>query len=251
MVFITGDCHADWRRFSTKIFPEQKEMTREDIVLVCGDFGIWHDCAEERHNLDDLAARPFTLAFVDGNHENFDRLTGGEFPVEDFHGGKADRIRENVWHLRRGHVFEFDGKRFFAFGGARSHDIQDGILDASDFPDAARFHAAIRQWNRQNKMFRVNHLSWWEQEMPSEEEMAFGLQTLEKCSNKVDYIISHCCPQEVASLVGYREPDNLTKYFNTVANTAQFERWYFGHYHENLQIMGKYIMLYELIERIV
>ena len=43
MVFVTGDCHAEFNKFSTKNFPEQKGMTRDDIVIVCGDFGIWHD----------------------------------------------------------------------------------------------------------------------------------------------------------------------------------------------------------------
>ena len=31
MIYITGDCHADWRKFSTESFPEQKDMTRDDF----------------------------------------------------------------------------------------------------------------------------------------------------------------------------------------------------------------------------
>lgn len=27
-IYITGDCHGDYRRFNTQIFPEQKEMTK-------------------------------------------------------------------------------------------------------------------------------------------------------------------------------------------------------------------------------
>ena len=27
MIYATGDCHADFTRFNTKIFPEQYEMT--------------------------------------------------------------------------------------------------------------------------------------------------------------------------------------------------------------------------------
>ena len=42
MIYITGDCHADFRRFNTDIFPEQNEMTKEDYVIICGDFGgVW------------------------------------------------------------------------------------------------------------------------------------------------------------------------------------------------------------------
>ena len=43
MIYITGDTHADFSRFSTKNFPEQKEMTKDDYVIICGDFGgIWN-----------------------------------------------------------------------------------------------------------------------------------------------------------------------------------------------------------------
>ena len=100
---------------------------------MCGDFGIWHDNAEERYWLKWLNNKPFTTVFVDGNHENFDRLYSDEFPIVDFHGGKAHKIRDNIYHLMRGYVFEFDGKRFFCLGGASSHDISDGILDRADF----------------------------------------------------------------------------------------------------------------------
>lgn len=251
MVFVTGDCHAEFNRFSTKNFPEQKEMTRDDIVIVCGDFGIWHDNEEERYWLKWLSKKNFTVVFVDGNHENFDRLYGDEFPVVDFHGGKAHKIRDNIYHLMRGYVFEFDGRKFFCFGGASSHDISDGILDRADFDSDEEFVAKVKDWDKRWKMFRINHLSWWKQELPTEDELAFGLQTLIQNGNKVDYIISHCCPQEIASFCGFREPDVLTQWFNMVAHTVQFDKWYFGHYHDNRQIMSKFILLYEKIERVL
>lgn len=251
MVFVTGDCHAEFHKFSTEEFPEQKAMTRDDTVIVCGDFGLWHDDARERWWLNWLNEKPFTTVFVDGNHENFDRLYGGEFPVVDFHGGKAHQIREHVFHLMRGYVFDFDGKRFFAFGGARSHDISDGILDRKDFGSDAELAFAVKCWAKQHKLFRVNHASWWEQEMPSEQELAFGLQTLIQNGNAVDYIVSHCCPQEVASQLGYHSPDRLSTWFNMVAHSVRFSKWYFGHYHDERQIMGSFVLLYDRIERVV
>ena len=96
MIYITGDCHAEWNKFSTNNFPEQKEMTRDDFVIVCGDFGIWHDSKSERWWLDWLSEKNFTILFVDGNHENFDRLYSDEFESVDFHGGRAHKIRENI-----------------------------------------------------------------------------------------------------------------------------------------------------------
>lgn len=253
MIYITGDCHADYRKFSTDKFPEQKDMSREDFVIICGDFGIWHDTGEERWWLKWLSEKPFTLLFVDGNHENFDRLYGDEFPIVDFHGGKAHQIRDNIFHLMRGYVFELEGKKFFAFGGASSHDIDDGILDPNDFANKKDFVDTYHRWYRENKMFRVKGFSWWQQEMPSEDEMEFGLKTLANNGDKVDYIITHCCPQHVASVFsgGSYKVDNLTRYFNMVAETTDFHKWYFGHYHDNQSIMGKFVLLYEKIERIL
>ena len=102
-------------------------------------------------------------------------------------------------------------------------------------------------------MFRINHETWWKEEIPSDEEMAFGLQTLKEHNNKVDFIITHCCPQHVASVFsnGIYKADDLTRYFNIVSETVDFQKWFFGHYHDNRNIMSKFIMLYEQIIRCV
>ena len=68
MIFVTGDTHGDFYRFSLEEFPEQKEMTREDTMIICGDFGgVW--CGDERDNeeLDKLAQLPFTIVFGAGH----------------------------------------------------------------------------------------------------------------------------------------------------------------------------------------
>ena len=97
-IFITGDTHGDFTRFKKKIFYEQAELTKDDCVMIAGDFGgIWDGSAEERHWLDWLEAKPFTTLFVSGNHENFDMLA--EFPIDKWHGGKVQRIRPSVLHL--------------------------------------------------------------------------------------------------------------------------------------------------------
>ena len=37
-IYVTGDIHSEPDRFNTENFPEQKEMTRDDYVIICGDF---------------------------------------------------------------------------------------------------------------------------------------------------------------------------------------------------------------------
>ena len=114
MIYITGDCHSDFRRFNTKNFPEQKDMTKDDYVIICGDFGgVWNrdeESPQEAFNMDWLEDKPYTTLFVDGNHENFDRLNS--YPVEEWNGGKVHRIRKSVIHLMRGQVFKLEGKTF-------------------------------------------------------------------------------------------------------------------------------------------
>ena len=255
MVYITGDCHADFTRFSTRNFPEQKTMTRDDYVIVCGDFGgIWNfmvQSKDEIYWLNWFAQKPFTLLFVDGNHENFDRLK--EYPKVKFHGGMAHKIRDNIYHLMRGYVFDLQGKKFFAFGGASSHDIQDGVLN---FEDYTSINDCIRDYNartRRGEMLRINHLSWWADELPTSAEMKRGIRELEKVNFDVDFVISHCLPQEVCTVAGYRSADKLTMYFNELVleHKLKFYRWYCGHYHRDEVVMGKFIIKYGEIERVV
>lgn len=39
MIYITGDTHSDFSRFTEENFPIQSEMTKDDYIIICGDFG--------------------------------------------------------------------------------------------------------------------------------------------------------------------------------------------------------------------
>ena len=91
MIFVTGDCHGNFERFKPKYFPEQAQMTKRDIVICAGDFGgVWFGDGRDEAALDWLESLPFTLAFVCGNHENYDALE--RYPVKDWHGGMQQRV---------------------------------------------------------------------------------------------------------------------------------------------------------------
>ena len=46
MIFATGDTHGNFLRFTIELFPEQKQMGRDDYVIICGDFGgLWDGSA--------------------------------------------------------------------------------------------------------------------------------------------------------------------------------------------------------------
>ena len=246
-IFITGDTHADFERFKKEIFYEQAELSKNDYVIICGDFGgVWDGSPRERYWLDWLEAKRFTTLFVSGNHENYDLLS--EFPVQEWHGGRVQFIRPSIIHLMRGQVYEIEGKRFFTMGGASSHDIDEGILE----PDAPKFKQKCRAMNARNAMYRVNHRSWWKEELPNEEEYQTASANLEKCGWEVDYIITHCCPTSVQEELGagFYQADALTDFLEEVAQRCQFKYWFFGHYHDNGVIREKFVLLYEQILRL-
>ena len=270
MIYITGDAHGPVRlgyrsldgisqrlgkdNLRSKNIPM---LTSDDFVIVCGDFGcIWAydsrydpdrslsrdvvlldhgESKEEKYWLDWLQDKPYTILFCDGNHENFDRLANA-YPEVEYMGGRAHKIRDNVYHLMRGYVFDIGGRSFFVMGGARSHDIKDGILHPHDFSSNRQMKEMIRKLNRDGALYRIEHVSWWKEELPSSTELKRGVLNLAEHGNAVDYIITHCAPQHVAEYLGYNEPDECTLFLETVAAEVDFKDWFFGHYHENREI---------------
>ena len=241
MIYITGDTHSDFSKFTEENFPIQSEMTKDNYVIICGDFGgVWtfeEESRREKEALDWLNNKNFTTLFVDGNHENYTRLY--DYPIEEWKGGKVHKIRDSVLHLMRGEIFDVDNKKIFAFGGAKSHDIKDGILNLDE-------EEKIYEYRKRGAYFRIRDFSWWDLELPTKQEMENGIKNLEKINYKVDYIISHCCPTNVQALINsaYKR-DILTDYLQQISEKCTFKRWYFGHYHDYKQINSQFTLLYE------
>ena len=73
MIYVTGDTHGPVKlgprsvdgyadRFNTANFPEQKQMTRDDYVIVCGDFGgIWDYDSRYDPSMSSFRERKFLL----------------------------------------------------------------------------------------------------------------------------------------------------------------------------------------------
>ncbi len=252
MIYITGDTHGEFKhRFNMESFPEQRDMTKDDHVIICGDFGgIWDyrgESKNEKYWLSWFEERPYTLLFIDGNHENFDRLNG--YKEKEWHGGRVHEIRPHIFHLMRGQVFEVGGKKIFTFGGASSHDITGGILETED-PDFKRKKKSL---DRDFIPYRVNHLSWWAEELANEDEMEEGRRNLREHGYKVDYIITHCCATSTQDRLGKKSryiPDRETDYLEFIKGHADYKKWFFGHYHDNKNVSDKEILLYEQIIRI-
>ena len=243
-IYITGDTHGEFTRFKKDIFYEQTELTKDDYVIICGDFGgVWDGSPTDRYWLNWLEEKPFTTLFVSGNHENFELLS--EYAAEDWHGGKVQRIRPSVIHLMRGQIYEIEGKTFFTMGGGSSHDVADGILE----PDDPLFKQKRKSLDACRALYRVNHQSWWKEELPSNEEYETAKVNLDRYNWQVDYIISHCCPTSIQDALsgGAYRADKLTDFFEEVSQRCQFNYWFCGHYHLNAILEQRYVLLYEQI----
>ncbi len=224
MIYVTGDTHGDHDFAKLAIFAENHAgLTKNDYVIIAGDFGgIWKEELMEQ-TLTPYENLPFTVLFVDGNHENFDIINS--FPVIEWCGGKVHKIKPNIIHLMRGQVFTIEGKTMFTFGGATSID----------------------------KGFRRENISWWEAEMPNRAEIEEGLANLEKYNNCVDYIITHACdeaalyhpPLRSSSKAMRTYPENrVLSIFN---DRVEYKHWYFGHYHLDGDLNDKKTVLYQKI----
>ena len=239
-------------------------MTKKDYVIIAGDFGgAWQKedrfIKKEARHLKTLEDRPFTTLFIDGNHENFDRLNS--YPVKEWNGGHVHEIAPSILHLMRGEIYNIEGISFFTFGGARSHDIgryigqddQDRVIYSRLLdPDDPDYIQKKKAYNSEMIAYRIRGESWWDAEMPTQEEMDRGLKNLAKYNNKVDYIITHDCHIEALRQMyqSIRTPDALNDYFELIRRTVEYKAWIFGHHHQNVKITDKDFCLYEQITEI-
>ena len=215
MIYVTGDTHGEYdvRKLKSDRFTEGNDLTKNDYLIICGDFGfVWNDLpdSKEEYWLEWLEKRPYTVLFVDGNHENFHALNT-RFPVKEWNGGKVHVLRPHVLHLMRGQIFTIEGKTFFTMGGARS--VDRGIYLGREDADRG--------------------INWWDEEMPSCEEYAEARENLEKHGNKVDYIITHDMPTNYLYRYsrGLYRPNELNFFLEEVAGTVEYKRWFCGHHH--------------------
>ena len=92
MVYVTGDLHGEYARFSDPAF---RRLKKGDTLIVCGDFGfLWKGGKKEEALLRKIGKKRYTVLFLDGRHENFELLNA--YPVTDWNGGKAQVVSGNL-----------------------------------------------------------------------------------------------------------------------------------------------------------
>lgn len=223
MIYITGDTHqlTDTVKLVTHRFTEQSAMTKEDYLIILGDTGFTCKTQDLNYCLKYFNEKNFTTLFIDGNHEDFNRLN--KLPIEEWNGGKVHKVTDSIIHLMRGQVFEIEGLKIFTMGGAYSVD----------------------------KELRKPGINWWPQELPNKAEIEEGLINLKKNNNKVDYILTHDAPNKYLDF-DYKHDIHIydaefKHYLGHLDKMVQFRHWYFGHHHTDKVIDDKHTVVFNNI----
>jgi hypothetical protein len=217
MIFLTGDTHGT--HDIQKIVRIHNYIDANDlyddnnIVIVLGDFGYgWNPIVTKEMEWIFTDA-PFTILFVDGNHENHDYLAA--LPRATRFNGEVGVIQHpttNIYHLLRGGIYTIEGHTFYTLGGAHSQDIA----------------------RRTPPIYTAPTKIWWAEELPTLE----FLDTL-KTPTSVDFILTHQAPQRYFPIDPTTRqpyaPDPREEYFlahlNNLELRCEYKKWFFGHWH--------------------
>lgn len=235
MMYITGDTHGglNMSKISNKTLKKQGiKLTADDYLVVLGDFGFpfldsdaKQRSGEYKYWMKWFSQKPYTVLWVDGNHENFNFWDKQK--VSDWNGGKVQIHPEasNVIRLMRGEVYEIEGKKYFTFGGAVSHD----------------------------KAYRVLNKTWWKQEEANDVEINNAKKNLEKYDYKIDVVLSHTPPIHIIrQLLNFNIiPDKTAEFLTAVAYSICYKAWFCGHLHIDINIESERLaVFYDRVESV-
>lgn len=199
MIFVTGDIHGEFERFSDK---QYKKLKKSDTLIVLGDFGFFFEKDEKQRNktLKKLSKLPFKILFIDGLSENFEVLYS--FPDAEYCGAKAKEIcKDKIYYIRRGEIMDLEGHRILFFGGSDVYDPD--IYIPADMPTRQEFENC------------TNRLSF--------------------CNYSVDYILTHIPRGEISRFINLTSltTSETMDYFDRIGKLLTYKKWYFGSVHQD------------------
>lgn len=164
-VTLAGDWHGEAAWAVPGVETAAKAGSR--LLVHLGNFGVWPgDSGEGYLDAVEMACRRHgtDVVFVDGNHEDFDRLA--RYPVAPC---GLRPVRPHVWHLPRGHRWAWGGRTWLAVGGAASVD----------------------------RSLRTPGHSWWPQETLTQDEAEQVA-----AAGPADVMVTHDRPSMAAAALG-------------------------------------------------
>jgi hypothetical protein len=131
-VLLVGDIHGNVAWLQRRVFPAAIDQS-VDVIVQVGDFGWWPRVRTSDAFIEIARASPLPLWWIDGNHEDHDRLATA---VEASGGAGEDGLVDlagSLSFIPRGTRFEWDGVGVLACGGAHSIDRRMRIAGVSWF----------------------------------------------------------------------------------------------------------------------
>lgn len=230
-VFVVGDLHGgqdgEMKYLNTSKWPEQKNLTKEDVLVQLGDFGyLWYHDTHKRYKEDQywqewFASRNYTTLIVLGNHENWDIYN--ELPITEKWNGLVKVLETKkgpLYFAITGEVYLINDKRILCVPHASSID----------------------------KMNRTHGESWWKQEDINTQEIEHTLDNLLKPENEtIDYILSHTMPDSMIEQFLHMTIQNAGKFNDPTAKFLE-HIWsehdirygvHCGHFHQDRKYFRK------------
>ncbi len=214
MVYFTGDIHGSpWRIIK---FAKKFHLTRNDTIVILGDVGVNYYLNErdEEAKIHLNAIKP-TVLCIHGNHE-IRPNTIDTYHLEEWHGGKvwAEENFPNLKFAKDGEIYEIDGLKYIAIGGAYSVD----------------------------KYYRLSRgFGWWQDEQPSDEIKAYVEKQLTE--NDIDIVLSHTCPFRYEPVevflpgIDQSTVDTSTEdWLDKLELELNYKAWFCGHWHTDKKV---------------
>ena len=209
-IYLTGDTHGSFSRIEK--FCAKMETTKDDIIIILGDAGInfrggWIDLQNKKY----ISSLPITLFCIHGNHEQRPS-TISTYIEKEWHNGTVyvEEQFPSILFAKDGEVYDLNGKKAIAIGGAYSID-----------------------W-----MLRIPGRSWWPDEQPSKETKLVVEIKLDQLNWKIDIVLSHTVPLKYEPVemflpgIDQSKVDKSTEeWLDTIEERLQYTNWYAGHFH--------------------
>lgn len=224
-LFVSGDCHQDydWHKLTTQCFPEQKNLDRNDVVILMGDIGLcWDGSKQDRYIQKWHEDKNYTTFCVRGNHDNADLIK--QLPLVDKFDGKAYQVSPHVFYAKTGELYNICGYKCLVINGADSMD----------------------RWRRKEGV------DWWAEETISHEDIVKAKFKLAEIDYKYDFLFSHTGGSYNAIAINPSfEPTQSDRELDEIIRISDFRCQYFGHYHVDKITFNKSHCLYNNVYEII
>lgn len=231
MYYITGDTHGNLDRIIT--FCQNNNIDKKDTIIILGDVGLnyYEDSRSKRAKQYYSERICCDLLCIHGNHEKNPEYMK-EMKEKEWKGGIVYYEEEfpTILYAKDGEIYDLDGKKAIALGGAYSVDKE---------------YRLMMGWH------------WFADEQMAPEVMQRCEDTLDKVGWKVDYVLSHTVPLSAEPVEFFLKGIDQSKvdktmeiWLETIKDRLQFERWYAGHYHCEVEKQGNIEIMFNSIKGI-